>query len=237
MKSVTYGESPLGPASRCWRRVDQDHVLTSSAVRCAPRFPARAGSGRRRAPAGGAPAPRPARPRPPGAPVTVSRIISDASGRPTSPRERQPPLGQRRVARRPACGSRRPGPRAARARRPSSPRRPRSASARHNFTTRASSARASSASAPCPIAGSMRVGVEPLGDARREAQAIEPGRRQHRRVDDALGDLAQARVDVAAQDLDATDRRAPRGPGRRAAGSTCRRGCPAAAPPARRRRG
>ena len=71
-------------------------------------------------------------------------------------------------------------------------------------TCRSSSSRHCTARQPCPGAGTIIVDAERRGVRRGEPQPREAGRGQHRRVDLALPDLAQPRVDVAAQvdDLD-----------------------------------
>ena len=233
MISVTY-ERAARPASRCWRRdvatFDEQRgalrqISSSRRIRSAPRASRRRASS---APSAAASA---------GAPVTVSRIISDASGRPTRPATRQPPLGQRGVTgdRRAAADAQAGQQRALGGRRHLGlpDRRARGTASRRARRRRAPPAPARPARSPAACASASSRSVMRA----EKPEAIEPGAREHRRVDHALGDLAQARVDVAAQDLDRRDRRAPRAAGRRGAGSTCRRGCPAAAPPAPRRRG
>ena len=91
----------------------------------------------------------------------------------------QPPLRPAWRGRRRACGSRRPARRAARARRRRSPRRPASASARQSVhDARVVGARLQRQRA---LADRRQhaLGVEPLGDARREPQAVEPGAGEH----------------------------------------------------------
>ena len=72
-------------------------------------------------------------------------------------------------------------------------------SGRTSERTRASLRRASRASAPWPIAGSISVVGKRSLMRRREARAVEPGAGQDSGIDRALGHLAQPRVDVAAQ--------------------------------------
>ena len=152
-----------------------------------------------------------------------SRTHAEPSGSPTNAaraRRRRP-----RRARRPACGSSR---RARRTSARSARRRPcdgvvierRSAS-----RVGSSSARASSASAPWPAAGTKLVERRGAVVAARPSRS-SPAARQHDRVALALGELAQPRVDVAAQldDLEVRARRAQLG--RRAAATRCRRARP-----------
>ena len=116
-----------------------------------------------------------------------------------------------RPARRSASGSRRRAPRPARARRRAPPRPPRSLIARHDAPRRASSpARISIATMPCPGAGTHAVGRQRQRDARREAEPPQSGRRQHERIVLALVELAQPRVEVAANRREARAGKQPR---------------------------
>ena len=97
--------------------------------------------------------------------------------------------------------------------------------------TVSSSPRHWSARQPCPGAGTITVSGSGVAWSRRHAQACQPGRGQHRGVDLALGELAQPRVDVAAEvaDGDAGERRP--GAARGGAARRCRSRRPAAATP------
>ena len=93
------------------------------------------------------------------------------------------------------------------------------------------SARHSIASAPCPIAGRLSSGSSSAAMRSRETESLQPRCGEDDRGVVAFVELAQPRVDVAAQRLrpraaDSARATAPRG-----AGSTCRRRSPAGSPP------
>ena len=139
----------------------------------------------------------------------------------------------RRGARRPARGSRRRSSRRS-ARSGSTRRRVSAWSAR--ATSSSSPARTCSASAPWAASGSITSGSSAQADLVREPEPVEPAGREHDRVEPALAQLAQARVDVAAQRLD-RERRLEREQLRRAGARTrCRCACRAGSPRRRRAR-
>ena len=76
--------------------------------------------------------------------------------------------------------------------------------------------------APCATAGSISSTGTMRGDALRQAEPLEAGRRQERRIGDALLELAQPRLDVAAEadDLEVGPQRAAPAPA--AAATRCR---------------
>ena len=128
-----------------------------------------------------------------------------------------------RRTRRAASGSCRRARAKTRARRPSRASSPRSASGASAAIRSARSARHSIASAPWPGAGRLSSGSSSAADPRAEAEALQPRRRENDRVVLAFVELAQPRVDVAAQRLDRELRDSARAAAPRGAGSTCRR--------------
>ena len=205
--------------SRSWRITSARAISSSARARsAAPGRPGRRRRGRRPLPAScrrlprssalsSSPAPAAqqplARPRAPSASGVVARragraIHSEPSGSPAKARSAASPSRSSR-ARRPACGSSRRAP-------ATSARSASSAPVRRAVVQRAQRRR-------CALVAGARlerqralarrgdelVGVERAAGLVRAAEPLQAGERQHDRVVLALGELAQAGVDVAAQ--------------------------------------
>ncbi len=171
-----------------------------------------------------------------GGPSSVSWIISEASGRPTRPRERQAIAGQRGV----------PGHR-----RPTADAEPGQEGAlrgdRHlgggvrERPTELRDARVVGAGLerqrPLADRGQHARRIDALGDALRKPEAIETGRRPARPRRPPPRRSCAAACRRCRAGCRSSDRRAPRAAGRRAAGWRSRRGCRRGARRGRRRSG
>ena len=73
---------------------------------------------------------------------------------------------------------------------------------RPRATSSSSPARTCSASAPCAASGSISLGIEPRADLGAEPEPVEAAGGEHDRVEAALAQLPQPRLDVAAHRLD-----------------------------------